>query len=50
MGEGGRFLANWVTPEEMARKKEMKRKVLTFSLPLIAIILGALVTVAANGL
>ncbi|MDQ0226801.1 hypothetical protein [Metabacillus niabensis] len=43
-------MANWVTPEEMARKKEMKKKILTFSLPFIAIILGALVTVAANGL
>lgn len=43
-------MANWVTPEEIARKKEMKKKLLTFSLPLIAVIIGALVTVAAHGL
>jgi hypothetical protein len=43
-------LANWITPEEMARKRELKKKVITFSLPFIAILIGALVTVAANGL
>ncbi|WP_279381938.1 hypothetical protein [Metabacillus bambusae] len=43
-------MANWITPEEMARKRELKKKVITFSLPFIAILIGALVTVAANGL
>jgi mitochondrial fission protein ELM1 len=43
-------LANWITPEEMARKRELKKKIITFSLPFIAILIGALVTVAANGL
>ncbi|MDQ0232742.1 hypothetical protein [Metabacillus malikii] len=43
-------MANWTTPEEMARKREIKKKVLTFTFPVIAVIIGVLVTIAANGL
>jgi hypothetical protein len=38
----------WVTPEEMARKKELKRKLLYISLPILVCLISAFVTVLAN--
>jgi hypothetical protein len=38
----------WITPEEIARKKQLKRKVLYVSLPFITILISALVTILAN--
>ncbi|WP_260445668.1 MULTISPECIES: hypothetical protein [Metabacillus] len=43
-------MANWVTPEEISRKKELRKKLITYSFPVLAIVIGALVTIAANGL
>jgi hypothetical protein len=38
----------WVTPEEIARRKKLKKKLLYFSLPFIAVMISALVTILAN--
>ncbi|WP_255301536.1 hypothetical protein [Bacillus sp. AFS040349] len=43
-------MSSWTTPEEMARKKELKKKLVTISFFILAIVIGALVTVAANGM
>ncbi|WP_264191598.1 hypothetical protein [Metabacillus litoralis] len=43
-------MENWTTPEELARKKELKKRLYTYSFPILAIIIGVLVTMAANGL
>lgn len=43
-------MSNWTTPEEIARKRELKKKVVTISFFIFAIILGAVVTIAANGM
>ncbi|MBT2687439.1 hypothetical protein J7I93_04500 [Bacillus sp. ISL-47] len=39
---------NWITPEEIARKKEIKRKLLYISFPIVAVLISALVTILAN--
>ncbi|WP_264739776.1 hypothetical protein [Cytobacillus firmus] len=38
----------WITPEEIAKKKQFKRKLLYVSLPFITILISALVTILAN--
>lgn len=49
--EGGYIsLSSWTTPEEMARKKELKKKLVTISFFILAIVIGALVTVATHGI
>ena len=48
--QGGINMDKWTTPEEMARKKDLKKKLYTYSFPILAIIIGTLVTIASNGL
>ncbi|MFC0272297.1 hypothetical protein ACFFIX_12710 [Metabacillus herbersteinensis] len=43
-------MSQWITPEEMERRREMKKKLVTFSLPVIAIIFAAIITVLANSM
>ncbi|GLB60276.1 hypothetical protein [Cytobacillus sp. NCCP-133] len=38
----------WITPEEIARKKQFKRKLLYLSLPFIAVVISAIVTILVN--
>ncbi|MGM0877171.1 MAG: hypothetical protein ACQEWV_21115 [Bacillota bacterium] len=42
-------MTNWTTPKELARKREIRNKLITYSFPLLAIIIGTLVTIVANG-
>jgi len=46
--KGGFTLSSWTTPEEMARKRELKKKLVTVSFFVLAIVIGALVTVASH--
>ncbi|WP_263596912.1 hypothetical protein [Metabacillus idriensis] len=43
-------MSHWITPEEMERKRELKKRMLTVSIPLLTILCTALVTVLINGL
>ncbi|WP_263597044.1 hypothetical protein [Metabacillus idriensis] len=43
-------MSQWTTPEEMERKKVLKKRMLTVTVPLFTIIITALVTVLINGL
>ncbi|MDD9310145.1 hypothetical protein PUS82_02245 [Cytobacillus firmus] len=38
----------WITPEEIAKRKQFKRRMLYVSLPFITILISALVTILAN--
>ena len=41
---------NWLTPEEIQRKKEFKKKIVKFSIPVIIMTFSAIMTVLANSL
>ncbi|WP_268870739.1 hypothetical protein [Metabacillus indicus] len=43
-------MGQWITPEEMERKRELKKRVMTVTIPVLTIALTALVTVLLNGL
>ncbi|WHZ57601.1 MULTISPECIES: hypothetical protein [Metabacillus] len=43
-------MSHWITPEEMERKKELKKRIMTVSIPFFTILLTAIVTVLINGL
>ncbi|WP_268258035.1 hypothetical protein [Bacillus andreraoultii] len=36
-------MSNWLTPEEIARKRDYRKKALYISIPIIGAILGALI-------
>ncbi|WP_394138207.1 hypothetical protein [Cytobacillus oceanisediminis] len=38
----------WTTPEEIARKKQLKRRMMYIALPFIAVLISALVTILVN--
>ncbi len=38
----------WITPEEIAKRKRLKKKLLYISLPFIMVMISALVTIFAN--
>ncbi|WP_268753003.1 hypothetical protein [Bacillus alveayuensis] len=41
-------MGSWLTPEEMEAKKERNKKLLYISIPLLAILLGAGITMLLN--
>ncbi|MDQ0162576.1 hypothetical protein [Aeribacillus alveayuensis] len=41
-------MSSWLTPEEMEAKKERNKKLLYISIPLLAILLGAGITMLLN--
>ncbi|WP_338778820.1 hypothetical protein [Metabacillus sp. FJAT-52054] len=41
---------HWLTPEEAELKRQRKNKIISISIPLMAIILGALLTIIANSI
>ena len=43
-------MSQWITPEEMERKRELKKRVVTVIIPVFTIAITALVTVLINGL
>jgi hypothetical protein len=43
-------MSHWMTPEEMERKKELKKRIMTVAIPFFTILLTAIVTVLINGL
>ncbi|MDX8289027.1 MULTISPECIES: hypothetical protein [Metabacillus] len=43
-------MSQWITPEEMERKRELKKRVVTVTIPVLTIAITALVTVLINGL
>ncbi|WP_411334085.1 hypothetical protein ACK1LH_19660 [Metabacillus indicus] len=43
-------MGQWITPEEMERKRELRKRVMTVTIPVLTIALTALVTVLANNL
>lgn len=46
--EGVKEMSSWLTPEEMEAKKERNKKLLYISIPLLAILLGAGITMLLN--
>ncbi|WP_281350705.1 hypothetical protein [Metabacillus lacus] len=43
-------MSNWLTPEEMERKRKFKKRMGLVSLPFAAILFSALITVLLNKL
>lgn len=43
-------MSNWLTPEEMARKKALRKKLMYVAIPVIGACIGALFTILANSL
>jgi glycerol uptake facilitator-like aquaporin len=43
-------MRHWLTPEEMARKREIRKKIMYVSIPLIGALIGAVLTFAINSL
>ncbi len=41
---------NWLTPEEIKRRKDRNRVIMYCTFPLIGIAFGAIITIVANGL
>ncbi|MDR4890040.1 hypothetical protein RGU12_21315 [Fredinandcohnia sp. QZ13] len=43
-------MSTWVTPEEMERKRKRNKILLYVSIPVLAILISATMTLLANGL
>ncbi|AGX06284.1 MULTISPECIES: hypothetical protein [Bacillus] len=39
---------NWTTPEEIKRKKQLKKRLLYISIPVVTVLASAVVTILAN--
>lgn len=43
-------MRHWLTPEEMAKKREMRKKFMYLSIPLIGALIGTVLTIAINSI